>query len=241
MAFFRRMACVLVAAILLGASQSRALTFTNGGFESVSGIPIPSDTGRTLNAGDTWLTGWSAGGTNRSVLVQSGYDGEYFFGYLDGMIPWQGEQWVIFPNDNLGGSLSQTFQTGVGDYCSMAFAGTYVYTADDPMLGMEIEASNGTVLTNNTYGVCYREWTNFQFSFIATTPTTTLTFFDASPDAEGADIGLDGVTLATEPPGWPYVITSPESQTNAAGTVATFTASPEAIGPPCNGISVPTV
>ena len=150
-------------------ANQRALTFTNGGFESVSGIPIPSDTGRTLNAGDTWLTGWSAGGTNRSVLVQSGYDGEYFFGYLDGMIPWQGEQWVIFPNDNLGGSLFQTFQTGVGDYCSMAFAGTYVYTADDPMLGMEIEASNGTVLTNNTYGVCYREWTNFQFSFIATT------------------------------------------------------------------------
>ena len=75
------------------------------------------------------------------------------------------------------------------------------------------------------YAVPFRAWTPIQLSFIATTTNATLTFADATAEAQGAWIGLDGVTVVTEPPGWPYVITSPESQTNSAGTEATFTAS----------------
>jgi len=224
MVFFPRVGCVLAVAVLLCGIQSRAQPFTNGGFEVTAGVTIAANTSMTLNPGDTWLTGWSAGGPDGTVMVQNGYVGEYFFGTLDGIAPWQGQQWVIFPDDSLGGLLSQTFQTAVGGYCTVSFVTGNVYTADDPLLGVTIEASDGSVLSNNVYAPSYREWTGFQLSFLATTPTTTLAFTDASSDAEGADIGLDGVTLVAEPPGWPYIITSPESQTNAAGTQATFIA-----------------
>jgi len=131
---------------------------------------------------------------------------------------------VIFPNDALGGFLSQTFQTVVGGYCTVGFDAAYVYTADNPLIGAMAEASDGTVLSNNVYTPLFWEWTNFQLSFLATTPTTTLIFSDASPDTEGADLGLDGVTLVAEPPGWPYIIISPTNQTNGAGTQVTFKA-----------------
>jgi hypothetical protein len=222
---FPRKGCVLAAVCLFCGFESRAQSFTNGGFEIVTGTPIPAGTAMTLNPGDTWLTGWGAGGPAGAVTVQNGYAGEYFFGDLDGMTPWQGQQWAIFPDDSPGGSLSQTFATAVGAYCTVSFVGTYVYAADDPLLGVTVAASDGTVLSNNVYELSYREWTGFQLSFLTTTPTTTLTFTDASVDAEGADIGLDGVTLVTEPPGWPYIIRSPQSVTNAAGTQATFRAS----------------
>src|ERR1700722_12318462 len=108
MARFHRMKCALVTAFLLCGVGTCAQPFTNGGFEIVSGAPIPSDTSRTVNPGDTWLTGWSAGGP---VVVQNGSvgmeEGSIFFG----LTPWQGQQWVIFPNDTPGGSLSQTFET----------------------------------------------------------------------------------------------------------------------------------
>jgi hypothetical protein len=224
MVLYPRAGWLLAAACLLCGVELRAQPFTNGGFEIVSGPPISSNTSRTLNPGDTWLTGWSAGGPDGTVTVQNGYVGEYFFGTSEGMTPWQGQQWVIFPDDAPGGSLSQTFQTTVGDYCTTGLEATYVYTAGDPLLGVTVEASDGTVLSNSMYEPYYRDWTNFQLSFIATTPTTTVTFADVSAEADGAYIGLDGVTLVTEPPGWPYIITSPESQTNGAGTLATFTA-----------------
>jgi len=224
MVLFPRMGCVLAAAFLLCGSESRAQPFTNGGFEIITGSPIPANTGRTLNPGDTWLTGWSAGGPDGTVVVQNGDAGEYFFGTLDGMAPWQGQQWVIFPNDSLGGSLSQTFSTAVGGYCTVSFVTGNVYEAEDPLLGVTVMASNGSILSNNAYGPTFRTWKGFQLSFVATTPTTTLTFADASTDAQGAYIGLDGVTLVAEPSGWPYILTSPESQTNAAGTQATFSA-----------------
>jgi hypothetical protein len=222
---FPRMGCVLAVAWLLCGLASQAQQFTNGGFEIIIGAPIPSNSGVTLNPGDTWLPGWSAGGPDGTVTVQNGYVGEELFGTLYGMTPWQGDQWVIFPNDSPGGSLSQTFLTPIGDYCTISFGATFVYLPDYPAIGVTVEASDGSILTNNVYELSWREWTAFQLSFLATTATATLTFYDASTNADGADIGLDGVALVLEPPGWPYVITSPESETNGAGSMATFTAS----------------
>jgi hypothetical protein len=224
MALFPRMGCVLAAACLLCGIESRAQPFTNGGFEIITGTPIPANSSVTLNPGDTWLTGWSAGGPDGSVTVQNGIDGFQLGDDLYGLAPFEGQQWVIFPNDSLGGSLSQTFQTVVGGYCTVGFVTGFVYMADDPLLGATVEASDGSVLSNNVYGPTFWAWTNFQLSFIATTPTTTLTFSDASADAEGADIGLDGVTLVAEPPGWPFIIKSPMSKTNGAGTQVIFRA-----------------
>jgi hypothetical protein len=222
---FPGMRRLLALAWLLCGVAAQAQPFTNGGFEINTGTPIPPNTSVTLNPGDTWLTGWSAGGPDGSVTVQNGDLVEAFFG-VDLMTPWQGEQWVIFPDDSQGGSLSQTFSTPIGEYFTISFAATFVFSADDPLIGVTAEASNDTMLTNNVYALNNREWTSFELSFIATTAETTLTFYDASPDAEGADIGLDGVALAVEePPGWPYIITSPQSTTNGAGTEALFTAS----------------
>jgi hypothetical protein len=214
------MRCVLAALLLCGI-ESRAQPFTNGGFEIISGPPIASNTSQTLNVGDTWLPGWSAGGPDGAVAVQNGSVGPAFFD----LGPWQGQQWALFPNDSLGGSLSQTFATAVGAYCTIGFVGAYVYAANDPLLGVTITAADGFVLSNTTENLSFRTWTAFQLTFIATTTNTTLTFTDASSQAQGADIGVDGVTLVAEPPGWPFIITSPASQTNAAGTQATFTAS----------------
>jgi hypothetical protein len=218
------MGLLLAAAFLLHGNLSQAQSFTNGGFESVIGSPIPSGSAETLNPGDTWLPGWSAGGSAGLVMVQNGdngyFDGSDFFG----LGPYQGQQWMILTDDSPGGSLSQTFTTAIGSYCTVSFASAYVYSADDPLLGVKVQAGNGAVLTNNIYELAFREWDTNQLAFIATTTNTTLTFSDASAAAEGAYLGLDGVVLVAEPPGWPYLTLSPTNQTNAAGTLAVFKA-----------------
>lgn len=217
-------AMLLTAWVLCGI-ESWAQPFTNGGFESVIGSPIPANTAQTLNPGDTWLPGWSAGGPDGAVEIQNGIDGFQIGQDLYGMAPWQGQQWAIFPNDVLGGTLSQTFQTSVGSYCTVQFESGYVYESANPLLGVAVTAGNEAILTNNFYDLSFRQWTSNQVSFIATSTSTILTFSDVSSQAGGADIGLDGVTLVAEPPGWPYVITQPLNQTNGAGSNVTFTAS----------------
>ena len=218
------LASALLVAVVLGGNSTKAQTFTNGGFEIVTGSPIPTNTAVTLNPGDTWLTGWRATGPDGGVAVQNGLDGYTIGNQVYGLTPYAGQQWLVFPNDNLGGSVSQTFSTTVGSYCTVSFATAYVYTADDPLLGVSVTDLHNTVLTNNVYVPEMRVWTNFQMSFLATTSTTTLTFTDASGDAEGADLGIDGVSMVPEPLGWPYIVTQPLSQTNGAGTKAVFTA-----------------
>jgi hypothetical protein len=200
-------------------------TFTNGGFESVNGPAISPGDSMNLNAGDTWLPGWSTTVTNDSVMVQNGAVGFYEGSDLYGLGPFQGNQWLVFPNDDTGGSIFQNFTTSIGSYCTVSLESAYVYAADNPFLTATIRASDGSVLTNVTYPLSYRVWTSNQFSFIATTTNTTLILADASTNAEGAFIGLDAVALNAEPPGWPYITMSPTNQTNGAGTLATFSAS----------------
>ena len=139
---FPRLGLALAAALLAGSVPLRAQPFTNGGFEIVIGTPIASNTSRILNPGDTWLPGWSAGGPDGSVAVQNGFVGVEEGGELLGLGPWQGQQWAILTDDIPGGTLSQTFQTGVGDYCTVTFVSGYAYTADDPMLAVTIAASD---------------------------------------------------------------------------------------------------
>jgi hypothetical protein len=186
---FLRIRCLLAVTCLLGVTESRAQPFTNGGFEIVTGTPIPANSYSNLNVGDTWLTGWSAGGPNDTVIVQNGMAEFNFMG------PWQGAQWVIFPDSTLGGSVSQTFQTSIGNYYAITFESGYVSLSDEPLIEATIEASNGMVLSSLVCGLTLRTWTGFRLAFVAATPTTTLTFTDVSAKPEGSEIGLDGVSV----------------------------------------------
>ncbi len=121
MIFPRRVGSALAVMLLLSGSATLAQPFTNGGFELVIGTTIASGSAQTLNAGDTWLPGWQAGGPNGSVEVQNGIVGFYIGSDLYGLGPFQGQQWVIFPDDVAGGSISQTFSTAVGSYCTVSF------------------------------------------------------------------------------------------------------------------------
>lgn len=224
MSFCARIGCVLVAAVLICGIRSQAQPFTNGSFEIVNGVTIASNASLSLDPGDTWLPGWSAAGPDGAVLVQNGdvgtQEGPVFFG----LTPWDGRQWAVFPDDTNGGALSQTFQTSVNGYCAITFVASYAYAAENPVLGAEVQAADGTVLSNELCEIPYRNWTGYQLSFVATTTNSTITFYDATTEPAGAWIGLDAVTATPEPSGWPYIITQPQGLTNAGGSLATFTA-----------------
>ena len=100
---FKHIKSVLAVAFLLAGFGLNAGSFTNGSFE----IPVVSS-GTALNLGDTWLTGWTVGGSGEPMGVWHGSTG--------GLSPVDGRQWVYFGGINAasGGSLSQTFGTVVG-------------------------------------------------------------------------------------------------------------------------------
>jgi hypothetical protein len=217
---FKCVKSVFASVILFAGLGSNAAPFTNGNFEIINYTPIAPATSVALNTGDTWLTGWTVGGPcSGDVAVANGS--------ADGLTPYAGQQLIVFNANNTtpGGSLSQTFDTTVGLYYTVAFAvgqvgsGNMSLTATAAATGNSFLASNYCVPTSGG-------WTLFQLTFIATTTNTTLVFTDTSLATMGVDAMLDDVTVtASEPAIPPSVVTSPVSQTANAGDTVVFTAS----------------
>jgi hypothetical protein len=198
------------------------LSFTNGSFEIVNLPPITAGTGVFLWPTNTWLTGWTVGGTgDGDVAVVNGTVG--------GVAPYDGQQYVYFNGNNTppGGALSQTFTTIVGCPYQVVFAlskngsGSVNMTATAVGLNDVLLASNYCVPQTETV------WTLFDLDFTAVSTNTTLVFLDSSPPpADGVDLAFDDVTvLATPISGIPVIVTSPVSQTTNSGDVVSFSAS----------------
>ena len=116
---FKCVESVLAAALLIIGVGAKAGTFTNGSFEIINHAAIPSGTSVPLYPGDTWLTGWTAGGPgNGDVAVQNGV------GDSGTLNPYDGQQWIIFNTGDTapGGILSQTITTTVGQSYTVSFA-----------------------------------------------------------------------------------------------------------------------
>jgi hypothetical protein len=168
--------------------------FVNGGFEMP---PLGSNTSTLwLPQGSTLLTGWTIGGTGGPVLLAESWPGGYS--------AYQGSQWLVFNAGNTapGSTISQTFQTVIGQNYEVSFAaGSDGF--GDVSLEASASASDGTVLATNNC-VPPAGWEMFALNFVATTTNSTLTFLDTSPFTDGADSTLDDITVtatnASPPP-----------------------------------------
>ncbi|MGA2543406.1 MAG: immunoglobulin domain-containing protein [Verrucomicrobiota bacterium] len=196
------------------------IPFVNGGFETINHAAIPPGSCALLYPGDTWLTGWSVGGTGGgNICVDNGNS--------DGLSPYDGQQWIVFNGGNTapGGILSQTFTTTVGQLYAVGFAvgeagsGNVSLTATAVALDNSVVASNHCVPASGV-------WTLFHLNFTATSTNTTLVFADTSADTIAVDLAFDGVSVTPNlPVTAPVIVTSPVSQAVAAGGTAVFTAS----------------
>jgi len=197
--------------------------FINGSFELVNNhAAIPSGNNAPLSPGDTWLTGWTAGGPGGDIFVWNGL--------MSGVVgPYDGQQWIDFNGGNTppGGILSQTFLTTVGQAYAVSFAVEILGPGSGSMsLTATAIGSDNAVIASNycvpaTHATTTNAWSLYSLAFTANSTNTTLVFKDTSSATVAVDIALDGVTLVSAP----VIVTSPVSQTNLVGTPVTFTAS----------------
>ena len=207
---------VLTAVLLLACSLgSNAASFTNGSFE----IPVVS-AGTSINPGDTWLTGWTAGGSGTVMGLWRGTAGV--------LGPYDGQQWVYYGGISAvsGGWLSQTFSTVVGTSYAVTYHVGQSGTGNFSLTGTAFDAVGNLLASNRCVSVS-GTWIQCQLSFVAPTTNTTVVFTDTSvADVNGGAVALDGVTVVGGPTtGIPVVVTWPASQTVNAGTVVSFSAS----------------
>jgi hypothetical protein len=198
--------------------------FVNGSFEFLTNhAAIPSGGWAELAVGDTWLVGWTVGGPGNDLGVVNGT--------VNGIPPYDGEQWICFNGGDTppGGSLSQTFLTAPGTNYDVSF---YVYKTGTGNVSIPAtaQAAGGSLLASNYCAPAGGVWTQYQFNFTAVTTNTMLEFLDSSTDTIAVGIELDGVTVVAEtttpvpppppPPVGPFVNGSFELLTNHAAIPA---------------------
>jgi hypothetical protein len=192
------------------------LPFVNGSFESINNhAAIPAGTGAALHIGDTWLTGWTVGGSaSDQIGVCNGTQGSF--------APYDGQQdvWFNTGNSPSGGNLSQTFTTTVGQSYAVTFALNQNGSGNMSLTATAVSV-NGALLASNYCVSTYDEWTLFNLPFTAISTNTTLVFTDTSESTVAVDLQFDDVTVVTPP----VIVTSPVSQTNFIGSTVTFSAS----------------
>ncbi len=188
--------------------------FTNGSFE------IPSLANQNLPSGSTLLTGWTVGS---SGIVALGH------GPAFGVSPVDGVQQISFNGGNgpVGGAISQTFSTTVGQTYAVSFnVGRTGGGSGTMSLLAESRDSSGALLGSLTgvapgspgYGAAQT------FSFTATTTNSALTFTDTSSATVSVDLLLDNVSVTAgsppppPPPVGPFTNGSFELPALAAGT-----------------------
>ncbi|MBI5800331.1 MAG: immunoglobulin domain-containing protein [Verrucomicrobia bacterium] len=172
-------------------SQPAALTvipvgpFTNGSFE----LPVLASTITATN-GSTVVTGWTIGGINPVGLIR---------GQLLGQVALDGAQWIGFNGNDLtpGDSIAQTFKTTPGETYSVSFNVVQLGAAGNTMsVRGTATSSSGLVLGTLNAVAPVSGWSAPQkFSFVATGPTSTLTFLDTSLSTSGVDVFLDNVVV----------------------------------------------
>ena len=215
---FKCFKSVLASVFLFAGLGSNAAPFTNGNFAipalSAGSYLLPTD-------GSTAMTGWTVG-------VPDSGDVDLSNGSGDGIAPYAGQQLIVFnvSDTTPGGSLSQTFDTTVGEFYTVTFAVTQNHPGTTSLTATALAAGNSLLASNYCVPSTPGEWSLFQLTFTATTTSTTLVFKDTSAQTFNVDLLFDDVTVtASQPVTPPSIVTSPVSQTANNGDTVTFTAS----------------
>jgi choice-of-anchor C domain-containing protein len=185
----------VTAAGLMAAGAAGAATFTNGSFENAS--VDPGGAFVTLLAGSTAIDGWTV--TGDSI--------DYIGGYWQ---PQDGSRSIDL-SGNAPGGVSQTFDTLVGHSYLVNF-----FLAGNPDGGtgakVAISSATGGPSQSNTFLVggsntrADMGWQAYQYHFVATGASTTLTFSSATDTPYGP--ALDNVSVAgvPEPAEWALML-----------------------------------
>ena len=215
---FKCLKSVFASVILFAGLGSNAAPFTNGNFA----IPALSAWSYLLPTnGSTVIAGWTVG------VPYSG-DVDLSNGSGDGIAPYAGQQLIIFNagDSTPGGSLTQTFDTTVGEFYTVAFAVTQNNPGAMSLTATALAAGNSLLASNYCVPSTSGVWSLFPLTFTATTTSTTLVFTDTSTETFNVDLLFDDVTVtASQPATPPSIVTSPVSQTVASGAAVAFTAS----------------
>jgi hypothetical protein len=183
---FRPLICLLA-----WSSLALAAPFTNGGFE----LPTTQTTIFLFN-GDPFVTGWTHGGN---------FQGEFYtFDNQYGILAGEGNYYIGWgASSATGGTLSQTFDTVIGD----TYTVDYLLTTQQflgsnlPFQSNTVAAFDGVTLLNsvvNSFNMAAGNWqAGTQLSFFATSTSTTLIFTDTTTVNNSGPInwGLDAVTV----------------------------------------------
>jgi choice-of-anchor C domain-containing protein len=178
-------------------ATANAAAFTNGSFE------MGVDTGGnfiTLSSGDTTsITGWTVGG--------AGVD--YIGGY------WQAQDGSRSLDLSAldAGSVSQTFDTSVGQSYLVDFwlAGN---TAGGSTVKSETTSATGAADQISTFDISGHStgsmgWTEYNYTFTATSASTTLTFASDEQNAYGPaldDVSVTATGGVPEPTAWALML-----------------------------------
>ena len=180
----------LLASVALAGPTSAAFTgLVNGSFES--GTFVDSGSGfQTLNAGDTSIDGWTVGGSSVD--------------WISTYWPAQDGAMSIDLSGVGAGSLSQTFETAIGNTYNVSFGLSGNPDGPPTVKTLEVSATGGVVglysydVTGNDRS--NMNWTTETYSFVATSVSTTLSFVSTTATAFGPAIDNVVVTEVVPEP-----------------------------------------
>jgi hypothetical protein len=188
-------ALVVGAGCLLATLPSRANLINNGSFE----VPVvPVGAYSDFASGSTAISGWTVVGSD--VDVSSG-------AFSQNGITFQaqsGVQWLDLTgttSNSTQNGVTQTVATVVGQayeldfYVGSATDGNYFFAAT---VDLSIDGGARTSYFNPTAPTNAMDWALFSTRFVATGPSTTLTFYNGSPSGNYSS-GLDNVSLTPVP------------------------------------------
>jgi hypothetical protein len=192
---------VLLGAAMLAlglANEARAAAFQNGGFEN----PAGNGTVITfLNASTAnFLPGWTHSEANSEFHV---------CGNAFGITAGEGNCYLGWgANGTTGGTLSQTFDTVIGDIYTVNYLLTtqQFLQANRPLQSNTVEAISGlTTLASvgNSFDMAAGVWeTGSVLQFVADSTSTTLRFTDLTTSTNSGPInwGLDAITVTATSP-----------------------------------------
>jgi choice-of-anchor C domain-containing protein len=180
----------LVAAIALpGASLAAFTGLTNGSFEDLNATYVDNGFGfQQLNAGDASIDGWTVDA---------------------GSVDWIGLYWPA-PDGDMSidmsgadaGTLSQTFETTIGNTYTVSFLLSGNPAGDPAVKTLDVSATGGAVanFTHDTTGTDLGTmvWAPETYTFLATSASTTLSFVSTTLGAFGP--AIDNVVVTESVP-----------------------------------------
>jgi choice-of-anchor C domain-containing protein len=180
----------VLASIAFAGSTLAAFTgLSNGGFEDLSGTYVDGGSGfQQLNAPNTSIDGWTVDA---------------------GSVDWIGTYWPapegamsIDMSGADAGTLSQTFDTTIGNTYTVSFLLSGNPVGGDPIKTLDVSATGGAVAnyTHDTSGTDLTNmvWTAQTYTFLATSASTTLSFISTTPGAFGP--AIDNVVVTESVP-----------------------------------------